>query len=128
MKKIIMSILLLGFSFNIYAENNVSNVSIYKNNYIKEYQKINDEMHSNMNIKYTGEPDVDFILGMIPHHQGALEMAKVQLKYGSDPEIRKLASNIIKAQKKEIKYMKDYLKSKGVEYKEENELEHKGHH
>lgn len=121
MKKIIMSILLLGISLSIYAENNVS---VYK----KEYQRINDKMHSNMNIKYTREPDVDFILGMIPHHQGALEMAKVQLKYGSDPEIRKLASNIIKAQKKEIKYMKDYLKSKGVEYKEENELEHKGHH
>lgn len=125
MKKFIIATLLLTSTFTTFAE---EKVSIYKNEYIKEYQKVNDNMHSKMNVEYTGDPDVDFILGMIPHHQGALEMAKIQLKVGQDPEIRKLASNIIKAQKKEIKYMKDYLKSKGVEYKEENKSEHEGHH
>jgi uncharacterized protein (DUF305 family) len=125
MKKFIIATLLLTSTFSTFAE---EKVSIYKNEYIKEYQKVNDNMHSKMNVEYTGDPDVDFILGMIPHHQGALEMAKIQLKVGQDPEIRKLASNIIKAQKKEIKYMKDYLKSKGVEYKEENKSEHEGHH
>jgi uncharacterized protein (DUF305 family) len=125
MKKFIIATLLLTSTFSTFAE---EKVSIYKNEYIKEYQKVNDNMHSKMNVEYTGDPDVDFILGMIPHHQGALEMAKIQLKVGQDPEIRKLASNIIKAQKKEIKYMKDYLKSKGLEYKEENKSEHEGHH
>lgn len=54
--------------------------------------------------------DVAFICGMIPHHQGAIDMAKAELQYGKDPFARKLAEGIIAAQEKEIAEMLDWLK------------------
>lgn len=54
----------------------------------------------------TGDADRDFVAMMIPHHQGAIDMANVELKYGKDPQIRKLAQDIVAAQKKEIAEMK----------------------
>jgi uncharacterized protein (DUF305 family) len=55
---------------------------------------------------YTGDADADFVAHMIPHHQGAVDQAEVELKYGGDPQMRALAKNIIKAQKEEIAFMK----------------------
>jgi uncharacterized protein (DUF305 family) len=60
----------------------------------------------------TGNPDHDFVMMMIPHHQGAVDMAEVVLKYGSDPEIRALAEAIIKAQKEEITMMRLWMQEK----------------
>jgi uncharacterized protein (DUF305 family) len=54
----------------------------------------------------TGDADKDFVAMMIPHHAGAIDMAKVELQYGKDPELRKLADAIVKAQQKEIGEMK----------------------
>jgi uncharacterized protein (DUF305 family) len=75
----------------------------------KAFAEVNNEMHKDMTIEFTGNPDVDFAQGMIPHHQGAIGMANVVLKYGKDPEMRKLAEDIIKAQETEIAFMKGWL-------------------
>ena len=77
------------------------------------FEAANMKMHQDMTIKYSGDPDVDFVKSMIPHHQGAIDMAKVQLQFGKNPENRKLAETIIAAQEKEIAEMKAWLKTKG---------------
>ena len=73
------------------------------------YQAANDRMHRDMGIAFSGNADRDFAAGMIPHHQGAIDMAEVVLKFGKDPELRKLATDIIKAQQIEIAFMKAWL-------------------
>jgi uncharacterized protein (DUF305 family) len=70
-------------------------------------------MMTSMNVKPTGKPDKDFALMMIPHHQGAIDMAKVELQYGTDPELRQLATDIVAAQDKEIAQMKAWLERNG---------------
>lgn len=54
----------------------------------------------------TGDTDRDFVAMMIPHHQGAIDMAKAELAGGKDPEIRRLARDIVAAQEREIRQMK----------------------
>lgn len=73
------------------------------------YQHVNDRMHQGMDIEFTGNADIDFARGMIPHHQGAIDMAKVVLEYGKDPEIRKLAKEIVAAQESEIAFLQEWL-------------------
>ena len=70
-------------------------------------------MMSGMHVKPTGKPDEDFVRMMIPHHQGAVDMAKVELQYGTDPELRRLATDIVAAQDKEIAQMKAWLAKNG---------------
>lgn len=79
------------------------------NDSTKEFQAANVKMHTDMAITFTGDADVDFITGMIPHHQGAIDMARVVLKHGHDAEIKKLAEGIITAQESEIAMMKEWL-------------------
>lgn len=73
------------------------------------FEAVNAKMHNNMAMEMTGDADVDFMMSMIPHHQGAIDMANVLLKFGKDPVTRKLAEDIIKAQQSEIAMMKDWL-------------------
>jgi uncharacterized protein (DUF305 family) len=75
------------------------------------YAKDMEDMHKAMMVAPTGDPDVDFVQGMIPHHQGAVAMAKTLLAHSKDPELRKLAEDIISAQEKEIAFMSDWLKN-----------------
>jgi uncharacterized protein (DUF305 family) len=71
-------------------------------------------MMANMNEAQKGymikDSDVAFVCGMIPHHQGAIDMARVVLKTGDNAEARKMAETVIKAQEQEIAEMKDWLK------------------
>ncbi|SAL03320.1 hypothetical protein AWB77_06760 [Caballeronia fortuita] len=74
------------------------------------FQAADQKMMSGMSsIEYTGDADRDFVAHMIPHHRGAVEMAKVELKYGKDAKLRKLAREIVAAQNKEIAFMKQWL-------------------
>ena len=82
-----------------------------------ESAKANDQamatMMKNMTGKYTGNADVDFVKGMIPHHQGAIDMAKVALQYAKDSVLLKLANDIVTAQQNEISFMTEWLKKNG---------------
>ncbi|MFZ1814634.1 MAG: DUF305 domain-containing protein [Rhizobiaceae bacterium] len=73
------------------------------------FAKANADMHAGMDIEFTGNADVDFASGMIPHHEGAVAMARIVLEHGKDEELRKLAQGIIAAQETEIAFMKDWL-------------------
>jgi len=76
------------------------------------FQRAADKMHKSMSgMQYTGNADVDFVRGMIPHHQAAIDMAKVVIMYGKDPEIRELAQEIVIAQESEIDQMEAWLKA-----------------
>lgn len=81
----------------------------------RAYEAANARMHEGMNAALTGDPDVDFMRGMIPHHQGAIDMAEIVLKYGKDPETRKLAEEILRTQSAEIALMKAWLEKRGQE-------------
>lgn len=81
---------------------------------VSVYAKDMEDMHKAMMVAPTGDPDVDFVEGMIPHHQGAVAMAKTLLAHSKDPELRKLAEGIISAQEKEIAFMNDWLKQHHV--------------
>jgi uncharacterized protein (DUF305 family) len=78
------------------------------------YRQANETMHRNMDITFSGDSDVDFVRSMIPHHQGAIDMAKVALQHTSDEQIRKWATEVIREQDREIAEMQTWLKKKGV--------------
>ena len=80
---------------------------------IQAYRAAAERMHRDMTIELSGNPDVDFARGMIPHHQGAIDMARVVLEHGQDPELKKLAQDIIAAQEREIAVLRSWLEKRG---------------
>lgn len=83
----------------------------------KDYEAAMQKMHKEMMQPYTNDVDVDFVRGMIPHHQGAIDQAQVLLKYSKNPRLRRLAGGIIAAQRREIRFMEKWMKENaaGVE-------------
>ncbi len=79
----------------------------------KAYTKVNAQMHKGMGIIHE-DADIAFIQGMIPHHQGAVDMANIILEHGDDEEAKELARNVIKAQEEEIAWMKNWLKERNL--------------
>ena len=84
-----------------------------KNEAQQAYEKANATMHVGMGV-VDADPDVAFIQGMIPHHQGAVDMAEIVLKYGKDPETRALAESVIASQTQEIAQMNAWLEKRGI--------------
>ena len=81
-----------------------------------------DKMHMAMGaVARSGNSDVDFVRLMIPHHQAAIDMAKTQLLYGKDPQMRRLAQEIITDQQLEIELMQRWLKQREATQPKENQ-------
>ena len=74
--------------------------------YAKDAMAMHEQMMAKMQMEPSDNPDKDFVMMMIPHHQGAIDMARLELQYGKDPELRALAEKIISDQEKEISQMK----------------------
>ncbi|MFB2549563.1 CopM family metallochaperone [Ensifer soli] len=79
----------------------------------RAFAAANAAMHAAMDIAFTGNADIDFVRGMIAHHEGAIAMARIELEHGKDAEIRRLAQEIIAAQTGEIERMKAWLAKNG---------------
>jgi uncharacterized protein (DUF305 family) len=77
--------------------------------FYSEIEQVNVQMHKDMEILPTGDVDRDFAQMMIPHHQGAIDMALVLLKHGRDERLKRLAQSIIIEQGQEIAYMRSLL-------------------
>jgi len=78
--------------------------------FLKENDDAMTRMMNGMAIKPTGDIDHDFVAMMSPHHQGAIDMAKVQLLHGKDPQMRRLAQEIVTDQQLEIELMRRWLR------------------
>ena len=78
------------------------------------FQQVNERMHAAMTATIDASPDVAFAQSMVPHHQGAIDMARVQLQYGTDPEMRRLAQEVIAAQEAEIAQLNAFLAKRGA--------------
>jgi uncharacterized protein (DUF305 family) len=80
------------------------------NGFADQLDRAMETMHQGMaSAPRTGDPDHDFVTGMIPHHQGAIDMARALLLYGKDPSLRRLAEGIIADQQTEIALMRRWL-------------------
>lgn len=82
---------------------------------VKAYIRANAKMHADMGKTIDPDPDIAFMQGMIPHHEGAVEMAEIVLKHGKDSETRALAQQIIDSQRKEITQMREWLKKRDTQ-------------
>jgi len=74
-----------------------------------------ETMHAAMTVvEPSGNSDADFVNLMLPHHQAAVGMARTELLYGSDPQMRRLAQEVITDQESEIQLMQLWLKQNGI--------------
>lgn len=119
MKKLMTFITLSAVAISNYAQANEQPHQAHMNMSMSTDSAMQQELMQGMNqmnqdmmaaAQYK-DPDVAFAAGMLPHHIGAVKMAEVELKYGKNPEMRKLAEDIINAQQAEIEQMQKWLKA-----------------
>ena len=111
-KNILFIIITLG-STNVFADNITVNNNYNQSNLIAAksmMMKSMKAMNGMYNLKLTGVPSIDFLSGMIPHHEGAIIMCESILPKLTDENIRNLAIQIIKSQKKQVIFMRQWLK------------------
>jgi len=114
LKHILVVAVIAGSATIAFAQDAIKGMDMGKGPADEGYAKAMTTMqHDMMSMKLTGDADKDFVMMMIPHHQAAIDMAKVELQYGKDPEIRKLAEDIVAAQDKEIATMKAWQMKHG---------------
>jgi uncharacterized protein (DUF305 family) len=76
-----------------------------------DLDKSMERMHAEMQkVHYSGNTDADFASLMVPHHQGAVQMAEVELQFGSNPRLRRLAEEMIATQQSDIDVMKRVIR------------------
>jgi uncharacterized protein (DUF305 family) len=78
--------------------------------FLSENATAMNAMMAAMTIRPTGDVDRDFVAMMVPHHQGAVDMAKAELKYGHNEQLRRLAHEIVAMQQQEIKVMREAVR------------------
>jgi uncharacterized protein (DUF305 family) len=77
-----------------------------ESSFMSENDVAMNKMMADMTIKPTGDIDQDFVAMMVPHHQGAVDMAKAELRYGQNEELLRLARKIVISQQREIRLMR----------------------
>ena len=96
---------------------NSGRINFADSTFASQMMQAMDRMDSAMiAAKPTNDPDRDFAAMMIPHHQGAIDMAKVELIYGHDPVLRRLAEGIIVEQQQEIELMQRSLNERSASH------------
>jgi uncharacterized protein (DUF305 family) len=91
----------------IAADNPTGSASTADTDMMNAMHKMNQSMKD---MKLTGNQDHDFITMMIPHHEAAIQMSQVELKYGKDPRVKEVAEGVLKGQSKDVKHMKKWYK------------------
>jgi uncharacterized protein (DUF305 family) len=104
-------ILIFGQSFahDVPSHNKSTRQTADPNSFDLKMRAAMERMDRDMAISSSGDPDRDFAAMMIPHHQGAVDMAQVELQFGRDPALRRLAQAIIVEQLQEIEVMQRQL-------------------
>ena len=104
-------LLALMMAFGLSAQQQSPSAVMTKENDWTELNASMEKMHTAMaSVKPSGDSEADFVRLMLPHHQAAIEMARTQLLYGKDPQLRRLAQEIITDQKSEIDLMQIWQK------------------
>jgi predicted outer membrane protein len=85
-----------------------------ENSFLTENATAMKKMMRDMMIKPSGDVDRDFVVMMVPHHQGAIDMAKAELKYGHNEQLRQLARGIVANQQHEITEMRNAIGGEGL--------------
>ena len=84
------------------------------NSFASEMDRAMATMHRSMGTGYSGDADRDFAAMMFAHHQGAIDMAGIVLKFGKDPQNQHFAREIIDMQTREIAEMRAWLRQRGI--------------